>query len=161
MTCYRFFAPILAAAIFVAAAPTFAIDEINTSAGLTAEGAPLALHGFDPVAYFVEGAPRQGRADLAKVHDGVTYYFANESNRDAFAEDPAHYAPAYGGFCAYGVSVAKKFDGDPRFWTVSGGRLYLNLNADIAEKFQEDVAGSIAKADAQWRKIEHAAVADL
>jgi YHS domain-containing protein len=161
MTCNRFFVPILAAAIFGAAAPAFAVDETNTSAGLTAEGAPLALHGFDPVAYFVEGAPRQGRADLAKVHDGVTYYFASESHRDAFAKDPARYVPAYGGFCAYGVSVGKKFDGDPRFWTVSGGRLYLNLNADIAKKFQEDVPGSIAKAETQWRKIEHAAVADL
>ena len=37
----------------------------------------------------------------------------------------------------------------------------INLNADIAAKFQEDVPGSIARADQRWRKIQHAAVSDL
>jgi len=143
------------------AVPAHATDEVNTSKGLTAEGAPLALHGYDPVAFFTVSAPTPGRADLAAVHQGATYYFASQENLDRFEADPERYAPAYGGFCAYGVSVGKKFDGDPRYWTVSGGRLYLNLNEEIARKFNADVPGSIAKAEAQWRKIAHERVEDL
>jgi YHS domain-containing protein len=155
------FATLLAGALALAAAPALAADEMNASAGLTAEGSPLALHGYDPVAYFTEGAPRPGRADLARAHDGVTYYFSSEKNRAAFAKNPTRYAPVYGGFCAYGVSVGKKFDGNPYFWKISGDRLYLNLNADIAAKFGKDVPGNIAKADQQWREIQHVAVGDL
>lgn len=151
----------VAGALLLAATPLFAADEINASAGLTAEGSPLALHGYDPVAYFTAGAPTPGRADFAAEYEGVTYYFATKENRDAFAKQPGRYAPAYGGYCAFGVSVGKKFDGNPNYWTVSGDRLYLNLNADISKKFQKDVAGSIANADQQWRKIQTAAVGDL
>lgn len=143
------------------AAPALAADEHNAGPGLTAAGAPLALHGYDPVAYFTESAPKPGSAEHAAVHDGVAYYFASDANRKAFEADPARFAPAYGGFCAYGVSVGKKFDGDPRFWTVSGGRLFLNLDREISEKFAKDVAGNVAKADGQWQKIEHRAAGDL
>lgn len=147
--------------VAAAAAPASAVDEVNTSLGLTAEGAPLALHGFDPVAYFRVAAPTPGTAELAAVHQGATYYFASRENLEAFEADPAKYAPAFGGFCAYGVSVGKKFDADPRYWTVSGGRLYLNLNAEIARQFEKDVTGSVAKAEKQWRKIEHEPVESL
>jgi YHS domain-containing protein len=151
----------LASALALTLTPALAADEINASIGLTAEGSPLALHGYDPVAYFTEGAPMPGRAELAAQHEGATYYFATKENRDAFAKQPARYAPAYGGYCAFGVSVGKKFDGNPNYWTVSGDRLYLNLNADIAEKFQKDVPGAIAKADRQWSRIRTASVGDL
>jgi len=137
----------------LAAAPAGAVEEQNLSQGLTAEGAPLAMHGYDPVAYFTRGAATRGTAAIAHVHDGATYYFASEEHRDAFEKEPAKYAPAYGGYCAYGVSVGKKFDADPRYWKVQDGRLYLNLNADIAEAFRKDVRGAIQKADAQWAEI--------
>lgn len=152
----------LVAALGIAGAPpALALDEVNTSSGLTAAGAPLALHGYDPVAFFTVSAPTPGSAEFATVHEGATYYFASRENLETFEENPDRYAPAFGGFCAYGVSVGKKFDGNPRYWTIEEGRLYLNLNADIARKFAEDVAGSVAKAEKQWRKIERQAIADL
>ena len=138
-----------------------AVDEVNLSRGLTAEGAPLALHGYDPVAYFEDDAATLGSARHALVHDGATYYFASAGHREAFEKEPARYLPAYGGYCAFGVSVGKKFDADPRYWKVENGRLYLNLNADIAREFAKDVPGTIQKAGAQWAKIERTAVTDL
>lgn len=153
--------PVLAGVLVMAVLPAQAADEINASAGLTAEGSPLALHGHDPVAYFTAGAPTPGRPEFAAEHEGVTYYFASKENRDAFQKSPDRYAPVYGGYCAFGVSVGKKFDGNPAYWTISKDRLYLNLNADIAEKFQADVVGGIAKADQQWQKIEHLPVGSL
>jgi len=136
-------------------------DERNTTSGITAAGKPLAVHGYDPVAFFTESAAKEGSAEFATVYDGATYYFVSQQNLDAFKADSARYAPAFGGFCAFGVSVGKKFDGDPRFWTISGNRLFLNLNQQIAEKFKKDVAGSVAKAEQQWRTIEHSPVGAL
>jgi len=143
------------------ATPAFAVNEINTVPGLTTAGAPLALHGYDPVAFFTNAKPTLGDAKFVAEHDGAAYYFASEANSDAFKADPAKYVPQYGGYCAYGVAVGKKFDGDPRFWKIVDGKLYVNLNADIAAKFNEDVAGALKKADANWRTIESKAPAEL
>lgn len=142
-------------------APAHAADEVNVSKGLTAEGAPLALHGYDPVAFFTEAIPTAGSDEYAVVHEGATYYFASRAHRKAFRANPGQYVPAFGGFCAYGVSVGKKFDGDPRYWTIWNDRLYLNLNAKIAEKFMADVQGAVAKADTNWREIRNRSVGDL
>jgi len=59
------------------------------------------------------------------------------------------------------VAVGKKFDGDPRFWKIVDGRLYLNLNRDIQAKWTEDIPGNIAEANANWAEIRSVAVADL
>jgi YHS domain-containing protein len=139
----------------------FASDEVNVSRGATLSGPGLAVHGFDVVAYFTEGRPTPGSAEHSVAHGGATYRFASAENLAAFEADPERYVPAYGGFCAYGVSVGKKFDGDPRFWRVEDGRLYLNLNAKIQETWLEDVDGNIEKADEQWGRIATIRVADL
>lgn len=152
---------VLGALLFAFAMPAAAEDEQNLSLGLTAEGKPLAMHGYDPVAYFTLGAPTLGSAAHAVVHDGATYYFVSDDHAKRFRKSPAKYAPQFGGYCAFGVSVGKKFDADPRFWAVADGRLFLNLNADIAKMFQKDVPGAVAKADGQWRKIERKAVGAL
>lgn len=138
-----------------------AADEVNVSIGATAAGPGLAVHGYDVVAYFTKRAPTRGSAQYAAIHQGATYHFASKANRDTFQANPAKYAPAFGGFCAYGVAVAKKFDGDPYFWRIHQGRLYLNLNAEIQKAFNKDVAGSVARAEKNWREIAHVPVADL
>jgi hypothetical protein len=144
-----------------AAMPAQAADEINAVPGFSSAGAPLALHGYDPVAYFTDGQRQRGLDTLVHVHDGVAYRFSSEANLDAFEDDPERYVPAYGGFCAYGVAVGKKFDGDPHFWTIEEDRLYLNLNQEIYETFLEDVDGNIKQADGNWLEIEHVAARDL
>jgi len=139
------------------AAPAFAGPEVNTTTGavlVAGDPAPgLAVHGFDVVAYFTEGKPVQGDAKFALVHRDATYRFASQANLDAFNANPAKYAPVYGGYCAYGVSVGAKFDGDPRYWKIVGGRLYLNLDAGIQQAWLKDIPGAIKKADANWPKL--------
>lgn len=128
-------------------------DRVNVSAGMTAAGAQLALRGFDPVSYFTEGAPRKGEARFAVVHEGAAYYFSSEANAASFKTNPERYLPSFGGFCAYGVSVGKKFDGDPQIFKMVDGRLHLNLNSEIHQAFLADPAGAVAKADAAWARI--------
>lgn len=139
----------------------FAEDEYNVSAGLTAAGAPLGLHGVDPVAFIDLGNRVDGTARHTAVHDGVAYYFDSAETKAAFEASPASYIPQNGGFCTFGVSVGKKFDGDPNYADVVDGKLYVFLNEEIYKMYQKDREGTIKKARSQWRKIRHTAAVDL
>ena len=153
--------PLVAALALTLAAPAFAIEEVNVSRGATLAGPGLAAHGHDVVAYFTAGAPTLGSDKFALAHNGAAYRFASQANLDAFKANPAKYEPAYGGFCAYGVALGKKFDGDPRYWKIVDGRLYLNLNGDIQAEWSKDVPGNLSKSEANWTKIRDVAVGKL
>ncbi len=136
-------------------------DQVNASTGMTLAGAPLAIHGYDAVAYFNSNQAQIGSAAFTVKYQGAAFRFVNEENKRAFEKQPAHYAPQFGGFCAYGVALGAKFDGDPRLFAIVDGKLYFNLSPDIQKKWQEDVAGNIKKADANWPKIEDKAPSQL
>jgi len=141
--------------------PAFGADEHNTVPGLTAAGAPLGLHGVDPVAFIAIGNRVDGSAAYTAVHDGVAYYFANAANQQTFERNPERYVPQNGGFCTFGVSVGKKFDGDPQYAAVQDGRLYVFLNETSFEEFQKDRNGTIRKAAANWKKIRNTRATEL
>jgi YHS domain-containing protein len=138
-----------------------AADELNVSKGATLAGPGLAAHGYDVVAFFTDGKAEIGSDKYAAAHAGGTYRFVNQAHLDAFKADPAKYEPAYGGFCAYGVALGKKFDGDPRYWKIVDGKLYLNLNGDIQTEWSKDIAGNLAKAKTNWGRIFATPVAAL
>ncbi|WP_291729785.1 YHS domain-containing (seleno)protein [Leisingera sp. F5] len=143
------------------AAPAFAADELNVSNGISAGGAPLAAHGVDLVSLLDSRNPVEGVANYSATVDGASYYFTSEENKTAFEADPAKYLPQHGGFCSYGVSVGKKFDGDPDQYLVHDGKLFLFLNAATRAAFLEDVPGTAKTADTQWGQIKHTAVGEL
>ena len=124
----------------------FAVDEVN------ADKTGLAIGGYDPVSYFV-GKPAKGSYKITATHQGATYRFATEANRKRFQKNPTHYAPQYGGYCAFGVGLGKKFSADPTVWKVVDGKLYLNLDTDIARLFDKGLDENIAKADKHWKNI--------
>ena len=145
--------PLVAALALPFAGPAFAVDDVNVSKGATIAGPGLGVHGYDVVAYFTSGTPTLGNDKFAIAYNGATYRFANQANLDAFKANSAKYEPAFGGFCAYGAALGKKFDGDPRLWKIVDGKLYLNLNSDIQAEWSKDVPGNIKKADSNWTKI--------
>ncbi len=154
----------IATAVAVAALTSslaIAADEYNVSSGLTAASAPLALHGVDTVAFISTGNRIEGSAKYSAVHDGVAYYFSTQANLDKFSAAPAQYTPQYGGFCTFGVSVGKKFDGDPRWADVRNGKLYVFLSEDIFNAYQRDPDAAIAKAEANWAGIRSVAATEL
>lgn len=110
----------------------------------------LAIDGYDPVAYFVEGKPIRGVAEFEHTWNGTKYRFASAANRDRFAKDPEAFAPQYGGFCAYAVSRGYTADIDPVAWAVVDGKLYLNYSVRVQRTWEGDVPGNIRKADANW-----------
>ncbi|MEO1001166.1 MAG: YHS domain-containing (seleno)protein [Pseudomonadota bacterium] len=110
----------------------------------------IAIDGSDPVAYFTEGAPMEGDAAITHDWQGVTWRFANETNRDAFAADPVAYAPQYGGYCAWAVAQGYTAPTAPDAWAVVDGKLYLNYSRRIQRRWERDIPGFIAAADANW-----------
>ena len=122
-------------------------DPINTSPN------KLAIEGYDPVAYFTEGKAVNGFPEFHHVWMGATWQFSNDRHQELFMKDPENYSPQYGGYCAYGISLGKIFGGDPEIWTIVEGKLYLNLNQEIAKIWKQDIQGYIKKADIRWPKL--------
>ena len=112
--------------------------------------ADTAVGGYDPVAYFTAGKAIPGSVDITLQHDGVMWRFASESNRDAFAADPARYAPQFGGYCAFAIAQGSIAKGDPEAWSIVDGKLYLNYDARIKATWLKDAKNLIAKGEKNW-----------
>ena len=117
--------------------------------------------GYDLVSYHTSKKPLRGNGNFTATHDGVTYLFANTQNQKAFNASPGKYIPAYGGYCAFGASVGKKFVGDPEVWRIVDGKLYLNLDVGIQSDWLKDVPGRIKTANAKWPQIKNKASSEL
>ncbi|NJK92430.1 MAG: hypothetical protein HC904_11720 [Blastochloris sp.] len=141
----------LAAALLLTGSLLAGNSEINT-AGATG----IAINGYDPVAFFTEKKPVNGDPAIKVEHAGATYLFSTEKHRDLFAKNPEKYAPQFGGYCAYGVSVNALFPVDISTWQVRDGKLYLNLNPEILKAFNKDFEGNVAKAHTNWPKVLNA-----
>jgi len=113
----------------------------------------LAVDGYDPVAYFTEGKPVEGRKEFSFEWQGAVWRFASAGNRDLFAAAPEKYAPQYGGYCAWAVSQGYTADADPEAWKIVGGKLYLNYDKKVQAQWEKDSAGLIVKADQNWPKL--------
>jgi hypothetical protein len=114
----------------------------------------LAIEGYDPVAYFVESQPMIGLPEFEAAQAGVVWRFRNEGNRASFVAHPDIYAPQFGGYdpidLARGVTVA----GNPRFWLVSGDRLYLFAVEEHRDAFAAGPNRFLPMAASRWPELE-------
>lgn len=113
----------------------------------------VALSGYDPVSYFVDGAPRKGDARFAATHNGAEYRFASAANLARFRSNPEAFLPQYGGYCAWAVAGGYTAKSDPLAWKVVGGKLYLNYDQNVQKRWARDVPGNIAKGDRNWPRV--------
>lgn len=113
----------------------------------------VAIYGFDPVSYFTDGSPQEGRAELEMNHGGVAWRFRNEGNRAAFADHPEIYMPRYGGHdpVAIGRGIARP--GHPEFWAIHDKKLFLFYSEDAKLEFELDPAVAILLAEANWPHV--------
>ncbi len=121
----------------------------------------VGVQGYDLVSYRTSGTPQRGNGNHIVEHHGITYQFVNDENKEKFAKNPHRYLPAYGGYCAYGVAVGKKFVGDPDVWKIVDNKLYLNLDNKIQGIWKKDISGNIQKAESKWGQIKHKKASDL
>jgi YHS domain-containing protein len=140
--------PLFAAFLVVAAPAKAAKAPIYTSTFSN-----LAVGGYDPVAYFTKGKPVKGSSAIQLRFEGAKWRFASQANLEKFRANPGKYAPKYGGYCAWAVSQGYTAKGDPNYWRIVDGKLYLNYDATIQARWEKDIAGFIRKSERNWPKV--------
>lgn len=157
LTHLRFGLAAAAFAAFVSVGPAQAADEIFISD----PAKNIAINGYDPVAYHTIGKPTKGLADFKFEQDGTVWKFSSKENKEAFAADPAKYAPAYGGWCAVGASKGKKIATLAELFHIVEGQLYLNSSEGADKLFVKDKAGTINTANTNWSEIQSTPASEL
>jgi enamine deaminase RidA (YjgF/YER057c/UK114 family) len=117
----------------------------------------LSISGYDPVAYFTDGRPVQGKPDYEYLWRKLRWRFASSEHRDIFSKDPKRYAPQYDGYCAMGVTndaAAHKDTVDPNAWAIVDGKLYLVHNTFWLEQWRQHAGDYIKRADLDWHAVE-------
>jgi hypothetical protein len=114
----------------------------------------LAIEGFDPVAYFVERRPVLGLEDYEASQAGAVWRFHNEGNRAFFVAHPEIYGPQFGGYDPTDVARGVSFAGNPRFWLISGQRLYLFGREANRDAFEANPERYLRAAAARWPALE-------
>jgi hypothetical protein len=118
-----------------------------TSRPHAAEKAPLAIKGYDPVAYFTDGKPRRGLPEIEYEWDEHRYRFTRPEHRELFKADPVRYAPQFANFCAMSLAQSEIVEADPEYWLISDGKLYLFGKSVGPELFQKNLAENAARAN--------------
>lgn len=117
----------------------------------------VALEGYCPVAYFAVDKAVRGKPEYASTHNDVTYHFVSDDARSMFELNPEKHIPAFGGWCAFGMSIQDKFPVDPTNFKIVDGRLMVFLrNADIDARAlwnKGDEAELTSKASAHWNTV--------
>jgi len=114
----------------------------------------VAIEGFDPVAYFVDARPLVDLPEFEASEAGAVWRFRNEGNRASFVTHPDIYGPQFGGYDPIDLARGVTFAGNPRFWVISGQRLYLFGREDNRDAFAAAPARFLQQAKLRWPALE-------
>ncbi|KXF82396.1 YHS domain-containing (seleno)protein [Enterovibrio coralii] len=111
-----------------------------------------AVSGYDTVSFF-EGKPVKGSSKYQTEYMDADWLFSSQENLDKFKADPTKYAPQYGGHCAWAIAANDGLaPGDPTYWKIVDGKLYLNYDKSVWNKWNKDIPGFIEQGDINWAK---------
>ncbi len=144
----RFFKAVAILAITMISTQAFALDPTYT-----ALFSNDAIRGYDTVAYFTENKPVKGKSKFSIEYNEATWLFSSEENLALFKGNPEKYAPQYGGYCAYAVSQGSTASIKPELFTIHEGKLYLNYNESINDKWTKNKEAFITDADKNWPEL--------
>jgi len=114
---------------------------------------PIALKGYDVVAYFTENGARVGDARYQYPWDGSLYRFASEKHLAMFRADPERYLPQYNNWCAASVAKGEKVHSNPEYWLVVDNKLYLFGKPTGPRDMKADPAAMKRGADRNWPDV--------
>ena len=113
----------------------------------------VIIEGYDPVAYYIDNKPVKGNNQFTAQYEGAVYWFASARHAELFKKEPLKYAPQYGAFCGYAVSIGKLRPVDPTIYQIENGRLILQHTKEAFDLFNKDLKSNTAKADKNWPGI--------
>lgn len=108
------------------------------------------LQGYDAVAYFTDGKAVKGYPKFEARYNGATYWFVSEQHANMFKDSSAKYAPQYGAFCGYAMSLGKLRPVDPTIFQIYNGRLILQHTQMAYDIFNKALQKNVEKADEYW-----------
>jgi hypothetical protein len=114
----------------------------------------IAIHGFDPVAYFIEGKAEAGRAEHEVEWANATWRFASHGNAAAFLRDPDVYMPAFGGYDGRSMLRGQPVASNPSLFSIIGQRVVLFRFAEGRDAFLAGGAASMEAAEAKWLALK-------
>lgn len=118
------------------------------------DATPLAIQGYDSVAYFEIGAPRRGDPSFHHVWDGFEFRFISQRHLSLFRARPESYAPRYRNLCAGALARGQKFEADPQNWLIHEGRLFLFGGEQGPARMAEHPDKTMREADAFYATID-------
>ena len=134
--------------MLIASIPLYAANGINID---SSNG--LAIHGYDPVAYFTDSKPVEGKQEFTIDFQGNKWAFSNEKNKSLFLVNPDAYIPQFGGYCAYAASKNAIANTDPFAWTIHNKKLFLNYSIGTRELWLKERDANIVAADGYWSTL--------
>ena len=121
--------------------------------GTTNNESGIAVGGNDAVSYFSAGGPVIGNDDYTYQWADVTWRFADQENKDAFAAAPEKYAPQFGSFCSFAVSKGFTANADPQTFYVHDDRVYLFMDANVRQQWIDGIDnGTLHSSQENWAK---------
>jgi hypothetical protein len=144
----------LIAVLCVTAYPSLDAHASTTERVVVNRFSGIAIEGFDPVSYFVDGRPTTGFEAFEAPEAGAVWRFRNEGNRASFVAHPDIYGPQFGGYDPIDVARGVTLAGNPRFWVISGQRLYLFGREANREAFAADPARFLQQAIVRWPVLQ-------
>ena len=121
---------------------------------ISPDTADVTIGGYSPVSYFEEGRAERGNEAFHVIQDGRAYYLTSADQVATFRSNPDKYVPAYGGWCAYGMTVEQNFPIDPENFKIVDGRLLLFLRNEEVDALElwskEDEHTCVTKAERFW-----------
>lgn len=114
----------------------------------------IAVHGYDVVAYFLEGRAVRGKNEFEYGWNGAKWQFSSAVNRELFVSEPERYAPQYGGFCAVCLAIDGRLaDANPNAWSIIDAKLYLNQNMHQRRQWRTKYGSYVRYGDMEWTRI--------
>ncbi len=113
----------------------------------------LAIGGYDPVAYYIQGKAANGHDGIEHRWGGANWRFANTGNRDAFAKHPSIYAPQFSGYDVVSLSKSLTVQGSPTLWVLFQRHVYLFANRKNLAEWQRNRGRILTAARANWSAL--------
>ena len=128
----------------------------NSKPGANLNKAGIALSGYDAVSYF-EGKPEPGTSEYSTVYGSATYLFSSQSHKDKFLQNPVHFEPQFGVWCAYAIGKSGELvEVNPKTYKIIEDKLYLFYNANFTNTlklWEKNEAELLSMAKKNWAKL--------
>jgi YHS domain-containing protein len=113
----------------------------------------LALYGYDPVSYYIDGQAHAGSARFEMTFAGLTWRFRSEANRAAFRAGPEAYIPGFGGYDPMAVIRGVPVAGHPKVFAVHRDQLYLFTTPESRAEFLRRPEALLEAAKTAWPDV--------